>query len=175
MLDEVRCNRCFVREHGRNALGWKLIRFFRRVIGELFSQTQEQLDWAWYSSSNTCRTIPKQHIKELQEIAQKSYHGVFERRDRYERRRGIACMKHSYVANLTMLHEEFKTLWTAMRTHADFVEEAFLENAYFMAWLDCYHESEAIWKWLRKVIDEVESNPDMLVAWALGRDGASLT
>jgi hypothetical protein len=170
MLDDVRCNHCFVREHGRDALGRKLLRFLRKVIDRLFLETEMLLGW-----DSTHRTIPEQYIKEIQEMQKKANHGAFEGRDCYETRQGLACMTHAHVATLKMIHEEFKTPWMVMRTHADFVEDGFLEDARFMAWFGCYHELEAIWFWLREVRCEVERNLDMLVAWALGRDGAWLT
>ncbi|CAH0022598.1 unnamed protein product [Clonostachys rhizophaga] len=174
MLDEVRCNGCFVREHGHQALRWKLVRLFRRVIQELFFKTQSRLNQPWSSSSDTYSNVPEQYMKEFWEMQRKAHYGAVEGRDCFETKDGIVCMTDYHVATLTTLHEEFKTLWTVMRTHADFVEEDFLEDARFMAWFNCYHESEAIWKWLREVLCEVERNPDMLVTWALGRDGASL-
>ncbi|CAH0044690.1 unnamed protein product [Clonostachys solani] len=170
MLDEVRCNRCFVRENGRDALGRKLLRFLRTMIGELLHQAETQLIRGW--SSVRQNHFPEEYTKEVQKMLEKV---DLEERDWYEGGQNLECMSDSCVATWRMLHEEFKTLWTSMRTHADFVEEDFLEDAHFMAWLNCYHETEASWLWLREVRCEAERNPDILVAWALGRDdGASL-
>ncbi|CAG9983371.1 unnamed protein product [Clonostachys byssicola] len=166
VLDEMRCNHCFVREHGRDALGKTLLRFLGRVIEQLSLEARQQLEQGWCTTVHN--HIPKPYVKQVREMLERYWRGD------YEMRRGLLCMTYSHAATLRVLYEEFKTMWTMMRTHPDFVEEKFLEDTDFMAWLNCYHEPEAIYFWLREVEREVERNPDMLVAWALGRDGASL-
>uniref|UniRef100_A0A0B7KK73 F-box domain-containing protein n=1 Tax=Bionectria ochroleuca TaxID=29856 RepID=A0A0B7KK73_BIOOC len=168
-LDEVRCNGCFVREYGREALGRELLRLFGTSIQSLLHQAGLQLTRGWFCVKYD--PIPQQYKKETQRMLSKVYD---EEWDNYGQDEGLECVTYSRVATLRVLHAQFRDLWTRMRRHVSFVEEPFLQDAHFMTWLEFYHESEASWFWLRDFRREVEENPDILVAWALGRDSASL-
>ncbi|VUC31023.1 unnamed protein product [Clonostachys rosea] len=158
------------REHGCDALAWELLRLFRTVVQILLCQGEQHLELGWHCFAYY--SLPEQYVKESR--GWKENLRSIEDLDPYENGDGLQYMKYSYVAALREFYEQFQDLWTRMRTRPESPEEDILKNVEFSNWINCYHESEANWFWLKEVGREIERNLEILVAWALGRDGAAL-
>ncbi|KAL4954461.1 hypothetical protein BDW69DRAFT_205197 [Aspergillus filifer] len=155
-LDGMRCNQCYVEEHGRAALGEELVKWLEHLAEKQRGEFAGTLCSGYNSLSYRFRSAPKHLKRKVRGL-------IWDMRSILDK--DSSDMTRSDVVLLRIRREEYMTM-------GEEIKEWLPRDSSFMKWIDCYDESEALWIWLKEIGEEIreEGKADVLVDWALGRD-----
>ncbi|KAL4930270.1 F-box protein [Aspergillus undulatus] len=157
LIDGLRCNHCFVQEHGRQALGEELVKWLEDVANKQRSEFTGNLKSGFFrlndqyklrSAPENLRRRVRTLVGDMKWLLDKDSYDVTRTNVVFMRMRRAEVMAQDDVVKL-LSDDEWSTPWT-----------------------NCYDESEALWYWLKELGEEIreEGKGDALVDWALERD-----
>ncbi|KAL4922064.1 hypothetical protein BDW62DRAFT_197303 [Aspergillus aurantiobrunneus] len=158
ILDKLQCNHCFVKEHGREALGKVLVDWLECLLelelGEAASVLRTGLCDFKYAYPSIPKRAPKAKIKEL----------ICDIRPMLDK-----SSKELTRADVALLRQR-RVQWEAW---GDPTPKWLRCDKWYMEWLKYYEESETMWFWLKSCMEEIrwEGKGDILVDWVLNTDG----
>ncbi|KAL3461672.1 hypothetical protein BJX64DRAFT_260266 [Aspergillus heterothallicus] len=165
-LDGLRCNHCFLKEHGRVVLGDILIRWLTALIdaqlGELTGNLRvgfSTLFWRLKFMPKKGKASTKRLFWDIRNILNKN---------------GLQITRTD-VALIRQRRMEWLDLFPKVRDGNREENGLWFEpDESFWQWVELYEESEAMWFWLRELREEIceEGKADVLVDWALSRNEA---
>ena len=167
LLNELECNTCFEKSKGSSELSTVLFRWICRLIDLQLMLLSNQLSGGWSTMDSTAkRSMPLKVYKEIKHLIKQT-----------PCLRGGSCdiIGYSDVALLKLRHSQCREIWR----RAKLDENAEWDSSTTARWFDDrrseFEVSEAHWKWLMAVKNELEENPEALAEWALGRKGDAFT
>ncbi|KAJ0422022.1 hypothetical protein BJY00DRAFT_280786 [Aspergillus carlsbadensis] len=164
VLEALRCNRCFVRDHGREDLRKELVKWLTDLIdAQLLEFTGNlragfsQLLWRFGQVSKAEKASTKRLVWDIRPLLKKDGLGV----------------TRTDVALLRLRRTQWLDLFPRLRDGERYEHGLWFEpDHFFWQWVEFYEQSEAIWFWLKGLRDEIqdEERAERLVEWALSRD-----
>ncbi|KAG7410502.1 hypothetical protein Forpe1208_v009756 [Fusarium oxysporum f. sp. rapae] len=165
--DKGCCNKCLVDTRGRGQLAETLKKWILTLLNKRLS----------FLSSQLCHHFNSHHYKAVSHLPQVE---AGEWRVLLEQTPWF-----SPGTSLSLLREDLDLINTRRRQWKDLLDrakESDPENSQYRVLDDLYDKwdrrSDAIeskWKWMMGCREEIEDNPELLVDWALDRDGAAFT
>ncbi|KAF3920821.1 hypothetical protein ABW20_dc0110272 [Dactylellina cionopaga] len=164
-VDELRCNKCFAQERGRDALAQALWTWFKVPFLAHRYAIERRLPMPYSRFRDSAFKLPG-FYKELRRTIRETESG---------KKPAFGCYNHLYVATLHLRHCRFRELWGRIQAaHPSLTAEMETNDEYFSMWLHYFPEQEAHWSWVAAAQKEIEENPSLLVDWALSQDPAAL-
>jgi hypothetical protein len=164
VLDNLRCNRCYVAEYGCDTLRKELVKWLTSLIDAQLAEFTgnlragfNQLLRRFGSASKADKASTKRLVWDLRSLLNKN---------------GVDVTR-TYVALLRQRRMEWLDLFPRVRDGKRYGNGLWFEpDNFFWQWVELYEESEAIWFWLKELSDVIqeEDNAGSLVDWALARD-----
>ncbi|RKK72289.1 hypothetical protein BFJ69_g10206 [Fusarium oxysporum] len=163
--DKGCCNRCLVDTGGRGKLAESLKTWFVTLLNKRVTGLSSQLYHQFNSHlfARVCR-LPQIEAGEWRVLVEQT-------------------LSFNPGNNLSLLREDLDLIHTRRRQWKDLVDKAkeidaenshhrFLDGVYD-EWVRQSDAIEGKWRWLLGFREEIEDNAELLVDWALGRDGAA--
>ncbi|ENH70304.1 hypothetical protein FOC1_g10012213 [Fusarium oxysporum f. sp. cubense race 1] len=163
--DNVCCNRCLVDTRGRGKLAESLKTWFVTLLNKRVTVLSSQLYHQFNSHlfARVCR-LPQIEAGEWRVLVEQT-------------------LSFNPGNNLSLLREDLDLIHTRRRQWKDLVDKAkeidaenshhrFLDGVYD-EWVRQSDAIESKWRWLLGFREEIEDNAELLVDWALHRDGAA--
>jgi hypothetical protein len=163
VLEKLRCNHCFVAEHGRDTLRKELVKWLTALIDAQLAEFTgnlragfNQLLGRFGSASKADKASTKRLVWDLRSLLNKN----------------AVDVTRTDVALLRQRRMEWLDLFPRVKDGERYEHGLWFDPDYFFwQWVELYEESEAIWFWLKDLRDVIqEDKAERLVNWALARD-----
>lgn len=165
------CNQCFAREHGRDSLGEVLQKFFRNLQGRNVYNADWQLSWGWRILWNAVPDLPTDYRQQVEDLLEDTYPLMKSLEEK-----GVQDLDDSQIRLLELRHGQFAKLWETLAwVRSSKTVRRLEKNAWFQTWLHQFDIIQAYRSWLTRTMAKIESDPSVLVDWALSRDDTSLS
>lgn len=169
-MDNLRCNRCFVQERGREAFDKEFLLWLKEIFTTQGEKYAYKLRGSFnvlhhWSRSEYCSDGYRYKIEEIVRapMTVKGFNGDLSESD-------------------LILFQERHERWLALKQTLSIEDQSFRpgDNRIFSpgryysplpAWDELYDEFEAIYQWLKAVEVEVEERVDEVIGWALEESG----
>ncbi|CAG9956644.1 unnamed protein product [Clonostachys rosea f. rosea IK726] len=159
-LDDVRCNRCFLKTHGREKLAkelWEWLKF-AWILQQWKVEGQLGPWWAeGFLKRQKCVGFNKEIRKLTRDI------------ERLPNRRMYALWGYHDIALFRLQHYQTAEMWERMKMQDPQLAQKQEEADFVETKLRQFEENEAHWRFHMEGYKELEENPDLLVDWALSR------
>ncbi|KAJ5595507.1 uncharacterized protein N7459_001715 [Penicillium hispanicum] len=162
VMDGLRCNHCYVQDHGREQFGKKFVQWVKFIVAQQRDRLESHLGFGWRPILNASRTCPQQWQREVADI-------VSGPRDIAQRERSGS---HDGLtdADIALYHERYHQ-WMELRGQMLKQGKAgwINEDSWVGTWTHEYETMEAHWLWLKGIEAEVDGKVEALVDWVLTR------
>jgi hypothetical protein len=157
-VDNLRCSRCFVQEHGREALGKELLRWLKSVIDLDKGILRREVGYGWPVFQKCYHECPRSFRRQVWAIAREPC-AIVERDG----------ARHDFGDNDLALFRKRRAQWFELRDRMIKKGEfsRLLEDTCLRHWYNSYDELEAMYVWVKAIGKEAEENVDALIDWAL--------
>ncbi|KAL3470309.1 hypothetical protein BJX99DRAFT_239779 [Aspergillus californicus] len=164
-LNGMRCNHCFLAEHGRGRLGDVLVKWLTALIKAQLVEATGSLRAGFNHLFWRLKLAPKD-VKAASKVLIWDMRSLLDRHHMEVTRTDVALLRHR------------RTEWLKLYPHLrDGTKDDlwFYPDRWFMDWVHYWEESEGMWFWLKDLMDEIweEGTGGVLVDWVLGRDEVS--
>lgn len=171
-LRDIRCNACFVREHGPEKMGSALLSYFHSLI-EFEKTNIELMLWNFLAlwgellkEANVQALADPEELGQCRDFIEKALE-----RTEYEQEI-LSDRQRVLYRKIFMFCEDVRERLRGMDPYMDMI---WYRKTVFEKVLDFYEDYQARWKWLHSaILQEAQEDADTLTEWALNRDGASL-
>ncbi|CAG9956469.1 unnamed protein product [Clonostachys rosea f. rosea IK726] len=153
VMDGLRCNSCFVDEHGVDALARVLSGWAKKLMRSEVSSAEFALFSGWETVRSNLKHIPLDYQAQFEGILRKHEPSI------------PGPINPKTLPVYKSAHDELCSAWDQMTA-----EEGSLSNfggQGFDQWLHHYHVYEARWELVTKLHAVVVRQPEVLAAWAL--------
>jgi hypothetical protein len=156
-VDSLRCSRCFVQEHGREALGKEILQWLKRVIDLDKGILRREIGYGWSVLKKGSQEWPTSFGRQVRAVAREPC-AIVER----------VGEKHDFGAIDLALFRESRAQWFELwdRMIKKGKSAWFWKITCLRHWHNSYDELEAMYVWV-KAIGKEEENVDALIDWAL--------
>jgi hypothetical protein len=157
-VDALLCSRCFVQEHGRDALGKELLRWLQHVLELHKSVLRHRVGFGWPILQRWSHKCPRSFRRDVQEVAREPC-DIVERNEEHDDFTDLD------LALLRNRRQQWLDLRQAMIEKNKFSWLG--ENPWLAHWHDSYDELEAMYDWVKSVGKVADDKVDALIDWAL--------
>ncbi|KAJ5708567.1 hypothetical protein N7488_008368 [Penicillium malachiteum] len=161
-INSLRCNKCLLNKHGRDALRHELLQWFGSVHLSHRLGVQHDLCFGWNWTWNQSSECPAEYKQELMRIVTKPYKIFLRMQNRESNER------HLNLSDVAVSRQHFDQLNEFyVTTKGTAPSDWYAESDWIHRWLDEYDVLESHWYWLHAVQTKVEEKPDALIEWAM--------
>ncbi|CAH0057393.1 unnamed protein product [Clonostachys solani] len=154
VMDELRCNSCFVDEHGVDALARVLSGWAKKLMRSEVSSAEFALFSGWEAVRSNLKHIPPDYQPQFEEILRKHEPSI------------PGPINAKTLPVYKSAHDELRSAWDYMAAKEEGSFSSF-DGHGFDQWLHHYHVYEARWELMTKLHAVVVRQPEVLAAWAL--------
>ncbi|KAL4782590.1 hypothetical protein BJX76DRAFT_287131 [Aspergillus varians] len=155
-LDGMRCNHCFLKSNGRDALGAKLVEWLEFLVTHELQQMAQNLVRGLEHLFRWSGSAPKKEKRQIKAL-------VYDIRSLFGQQ--VPDLTYADVASL-------RHLWGKWMARGKVAPRWVHADKWFMDCVNYYDESEAMWFWLKRFKQEIREpgKGGILVDWVLNRD-----